>query len=88
MACTVEKASYFSTDSFNSKNGRRLQESPQWRYNRSPKVFAMLADLTEEEVVDMAVAGWDEHLPEIMMYGKGWNKAAASMFLGVYDYSR
>jgi hypothetical protein len=43
----------------------------------------MLADLTEEEVVDMVVAGWDERLPEMMMYGKGWNEAAASIFPSV-----
>jgi hypothetical protein len=66
----------------------RLVQSPQWRYNRSPEVFAMLADLTEEEVVDMVVAGWDERLPEMMMYGKGWNEAAASMFPSVRDQFR
>jgi hypothetical protein len=65
----------------------RLVQFPQWQYNWSPEVFAMLADLTEEEVVDMVVAGYHERLPE-MMYGKGWNEAAASMFSGVREYFR
>ena len=66
----------------------RLAQSPQWQYSRSPEVFAMFSDLTEEEVVDMVVAWWDERLPEMMMYGKGWNQAAASMFPGVRDQFR
>jgi hypothetical protein len=44
---------------------------PQWQYQRSLEVFSMFSDLTQEEIVNMIVAGWKKHLPEMSLCAKG-----------------